>query len=159
MSNSTLMPSANKQEWTPTVDKVKEAADKAREAAASVGTLASNAASAVGAMASQAACDAGTMASHAACDVGKRADDLTASAGVGIQGLGDRLSKNAPRAGVVGSASQAVARTVKDGGEYIEEAKLSGMAEDVAQLIRRNPIPAVFIAIGLGWFAAHKLRS
>ncbi len=141
MSNSTLTPGVNNDEWT-------QAAGKAKEAAASVGSMASHAGSAVGALANQ-----------TACDVGKRADDLTASAGVSIQGLGVRLSQNAPHTGMLGSASQAVAKSVKDGGEYIEGAKFSGMAEDVAQLIRRNPIPAVFIAIGLGWFAAHKLRN
>ena len=39
------------------------------------------------------------------------------------------------------------------------EGKFSGMTEDVAQLIRKNPIPAVLIGIGLGWFAARALRS
>lgn len=141
MSNSTLTPGVKSNEWS-------QAESKAREAAADVGEMAGHAASAVGAMASQ-----------AACDVGKKADDLTASAGVGIQGLGDRLSRNAPHTGVVGNASQSFARSVKEGGEYVEDAKLSGMTEDVAQLIRRNPIPAVLIAIGLGWFVASKLRS
>lgn len=141
MSSATLATNVNKQEWA-------QATDKAKEAAASVGEMASHAGSAVGAMASQ-----------AACDVGRKADDLTVSAGIGIQGLGDRLSKSAPQTGVLGSASQAVARTVKDGGEYLEGAKLSGMTEDVAQLIRRNPIPSVLIGIGLGWFVARKLRS
>ncbi|MEK6261651.1 MAG: hypothetical protein AABP62_23880 [Planctomycetota bacterium] len=152
MSNSTMMPTGNKQEWAPTVD-------KAKEAAASVGEMAGNAVAAVGAMASQAACDAGAMASQAACDVGKKADDLTASAGVGIQQWGDRLSKNVPHEGVLGSASQAFAKTIQDGGEYLEDAKLSGMTEDVARLIRRNPIPAVLIAIGLGCLLARSLRS
>ena len=41
----------------------------------------------------------------------------------------------------------------------MEEAKLSGITEDIAKLIRRNPIPAVLIAIGLGWCAAGRLRS
>ena len=140
MSNSTLASNV-KDEWN-------QAANKAREAAASVGELAS-----------QTACAVGSMASHAACDVGKKADDLTASAGIGIQELGDRLSKNTPQTGVLGSASQAVARSVKDSGEYLEGAKLSGMTEDFAQLIRKNPLPAVFIALGLGWFVARKLRS
>ena len=159
MSNSTMMSTGNKQEWAPTVDKAKEVADKAKDTAASVGELASDAASAVGAMASKAACDAGSMASQAACDVGKRADNLTASAGAGIQQWGDRLGKNAPHEGVLGSASQAVAKAVKDGGEYLEDAKLSGLTEDIAKLVRKNPIQAVLIAIGLGWFAASKLRS
>jgi len=159
MSHSTVMPSSNKQEWAPTVDKAREVADKAKETAASVGELASDAATAVGAMASKAACDASSMASQAACDVGKRADSLTASAGAGIHQWGDTLSKNAPRESLLGSASQAVAQSVKDGGDYLEHAKLSGITEDIAQLVRRNPIPAILIAVGLGWFVAHKLKN
>ena len=78
MSNSTLMPGVDKQDWAL-------ATDKAKDAAAAVGEMAGHAASAVGAMAGQAACDAG-----------KRVDELAANAGVRIQGLGDQLSKNTP---------------------------------------------------------------
>lgn len=137
MSNSTIH---DNQNWA------QSAADTAKDAAASVGDMASNAASAVGSMARQAACDAG-----------KKADDLAASAGVGIQGLGDKIDKGAPRTGVLGSATRMFARRVREGGQYVESARASGMTEDVARLIRRNPIPAVLIALGLGWFAARKL--
>src|SRR5688500_17501549 len=113
MSRSTPTPRVNKQEWAL-------AADEAKEAAASVGKMAGHAVSAVGAIASQ-----------ATSDVGKRADDLTASAGIGIQELGDSLGQHVPHAGYVGSATQAVARTVKDGSDYLETAKLSGITEDV----------------------------
>ena len=141
MTNSTLTPGVNNDEWN-------QAAGKARDAAACMGEMAGHAASAVGAMASQ-----------AACDVGMKADELAASAGFGIQGMGDRLSKNAPHGGVLESASQMVAQSVKDGGQYLEEAKFSGLTEDVAQLVRRNPIPAILIAIGLGWFVGRKMGS
>ena len=141
MSNSTMISGVNNDEWT-------QAAGKAKEAAASVGAMASHAGSAVGAMMNQ-----------ATRDVGRKADELAASAGVGMQGLGDRLSQNAPQAGVLGSASQAVARTVKAGGEYLEVAKLRGITEDAAQLIRRNPIPAVFVALGLGWLVSRSLSG
>lgn len=141
MSKSTVMPRANIQEWDL-------AANDAKAAAASVGAMAGHAASAVGAM-----------ASHAAGDVGRKADELTASPGVGIQGLGDRLSQNAPQSGVLGSAAQAVAHGVKGGGEYLETVKLSGLTEDVAHVIRRNPIASICIAIGLGWFVGRKLKG
>jgi hypothetical protein len=140
MSTSTRIPS-NNQEWA-------RVAESGKEAAASVGDMAHHAVSAVSAMASQ-----------AACDVGAKADELTANAGAGIQGLGDRLGKIAPQSGVLGSASQAVAQTVKDGGKYIEGAKLSGITENIAQMIRRYPIPAVLIGIGLGWFVCRKLKG
>lgn len=140
MSNLSLTPGVDKQDWAA-------AADKAKEAAAYLGEMASRAASALGAMANQ-----------AANSVGTEADDLTASAGAGIRGLGDKLGKNAPHAGVLGNVSQSVASTVKEGGEYLEDAKLSGMTGDIARLIRRYPIPAALIGIGLGWFAWRKLK-
>ena len=150
MSNSTFPPIANRFDGV---------ADKAKEAAANVGEAASQAVHVTRDLASDAGCAVGSMASQAACDVGQKANDLTASAGAGIKGLGDKLSQNAPRTGMVGNASQAVAKSVHDGGQYLEDAKFTGMVEDVAHLIRRNPIPAVFLAIGLGWVVARKMRS
>lgn len=146
MPNPTSMIESEKQgrdqtEWT-------QAAEKAKDAAACATEMASHAASAVG-----------TMASNAACDVGKKADELTANAGAGIQGWGDTIAKNTPHSGMLGTASQAVARTVKEGGEYLQEAKLSGLTEDLTQLIKRNPVPAVCVALGLGWLMASRLRS
>ncbi|MDB5388150.1 MAG: hypothetical protein JWM11_3796 [Planctomycetaceae bacterium] len=141
MSNSNSTSGVDQANWD-------RAAGHAQEAVVSAGTMACHIGSAVGAMASQ-----------AACEVGKTADDLTACAGVGIQGLGDRLSKNVPQDGMLGNASQAIARTIKGSGEYVEGAKLSGMTEDVAHVIRRNPITAILIATGLGWFVGHKLRG
>lgn len=141
MTNATQTKCAND-------DELAQVAHKAGEAVASVGQMASHAASAVG-----------VMATHAACDVSRKADDLTARAGVGIQELGDRLSHSAPQEGMLGGASQSVARAVKGSGEYIEHAKLSGITEDIAQVIRRNPIQAVLIAIGLGWYVGRRLKG
>ncbi len=141
MSNSTVMSGVEKKEWD-------QAVGKAKEAAASAGEVACHATSAVGAM-----------ASRAACDIGKEADHLTSNAGTYIEGLGDRLSKNTPHSGILGNTSQAVAGAVKESGEYLQGAKLSGMTEDVAHLVRRNPIPSLLIAIGLGWFIARNLKT
>ncbi len=161
MSNSNMTSSASRIDAM--ADKAKEAAsrveDNINEAASALGDKAGRMASAIGDKASEASCAVGSMASQAACDVGQKANDLTASAGAGLKGLGDKLSQNAPRNGMVGNASQSVAKAVHDGGQYMEDAKFSGMVEDVAQLIRRNPIPAVFLAIGLGWVVARKMRS
>ena len=141
MSNSTKTPGVDTQEWA-------QAVSKAKEAGASVAEMATHAAAAVGAMANQ-----------AACDVGKTVDELAARAGVGIQDLGDRLSKDAPHAGIFRNPSRAVAGVVKEGGEYLQAAKLTGMTHDVAHVIRRNPIPAVLIAIGFGWLLRRSLKG
>jgi ElaB/YqjD/DUF883 family membrane-anchored ribosome-binding protein len=121
-------------------DKAKEvggqAMDKAKDAATSVGDMASNAVSAVG----------------------KKADSLTATAGADIRKLGDTLSERSPHEGFLGHASQAVAETLHDSGQYIEDAKLSGMAEDVTKLIKRNPVPAVLIGVGIGFILGRAMR-
>lgn len=141
-------------EWDQAAAKSKEAAAKSKEALEkgkdAVGTVAE--------VAGHAASAVGTMASKAAGTVGRKADDLTAGAGAGIHGLGNTLERNLPHDGMLGSASQAVAGAVRDGGAYIEEAKLSGMTEDVTNLIRRYPVPAVLIAVGVGWMLSRVLR-
>ena len=141
MSNSATL-GADKQDWS------QAAASKVKDAAASVGESAGCAASAVGAM-----------VGRAATCIGNDADVLTADAGACIEGMGERLSKNMPHAGMVGTASQAVAGVVKESGEYLKTAKLGGMTEDIAHLIRRNPIPTVLLAIGVGWYVSSKMRS
>ena len=141
MPNSTAMPGNEKQEWA-------QAAGKAKEAVVNVGEMARHATSAVGALASK-----------AACGVGREADDITANAGTYIEGLGEQLKKNVPTAGLFGTASQSVAGAVKEGGEYLQGAKLSGLTDDIAHLIRRNPIPTILIAVGLGFYLGNKLRS
>jgi len=118
-------------------DFVSQVGDKAREAASSVGEMASNAAS----------------------NVGKKAEDLTSSAGSSLRQAGESLSHAAPSGGMFGGAAQTVAQGLKQGGRYLEDAGLSGISEDVTNVIRRNPIPAVMIGIGLGFLLGRVLRS
>lgn len=141
MSISTVTAGTNHDEWN-------QAGSKAADAAASVGEMAGHAASAVGEMAQQ-----------AVRDVGQTADDLTARAGSGIDHLGSLLSEHAPQDGVLGSASQAVAHTVQRGGKYLEEAKLSGAAALLTELIRQHPVAAVVTGIAAGYLVARALRN
>lgn len=136
-----------------------QAMDKAREAGSQVLDKAKGAASAVGDMAANAASAVGQTVSSAASTVGHKADDWTSNAGAGLKQLGETIAQKAPQEGMLGSASQAVADTVTNTGKYIEEAGLSGMMEDLGQVIRRNPFPAVLIGLGLGVLIGRTLRS
>lgn len=109
--------------------------------------------------AKEAVASVGVMASQAVAAVGKKADDLTATAGSDIKKWGDTLSEKSPHDGLLGHASQAVADTLKGGGHYLEDAKLSGMADDVTKLIVRNPVPAVLICLGIGFIMGRAFRS
>src|SRR4051812_19556905 len=92
-------PSAASPEWAQVTENAQNAVASASAMAGSIGST------------------LGALASHAIEGIGKHADDLTAQAGAGLQDLGDRLTESVPQAGVLGSASQAVAQTVSDGGE------------------------------------------
>jgi hypothetical protein len=60
---------------------------------------------------------------------------------------------------MLGQASHAVADTLRTSGKYIEEARLSGMADDLTGMIRRNPLPAVLIGIGIGFLVGRAMRA
>jgi len=101
---------------------------------------------------------AGTAADRAkdtAATVGKKAEDATHAVGQGMQNLASTVRENLPREGVVGTAASSVAGCLESGGRYLEREGIQGMAEDVTNLIRRNPLPAIFVGIGLGFLLAR----
>jgi len=118
--------------------------DKAGAAAADAGTrvkeLASSVASRVG---------------DAASAVGKRAEDAASAVGSGMTSLGGTIREHTPGQGMFGNASGAVADSLERGGRYLQNQGLSGVGGDITNLIRRNPIPAVLIGIGVGFLLSR----
>jgi len=146
------------------------ASDRARDAASSMTEkardMASSAAHNVGETASSAAQKAKEMASSAtqragdvASNVGHKAEEATSSVGSSMRSLAGTLRENLPHEGVMGTASSAVADSLDRGGRYLEEEGLKGIGEDLTNIIRKNPIPAVLIGIGVGYLIARSLRS
>jgi ElaB/YqjD/DUF883 family membrane-anchored ribosome-binding protein len=104
------------------------------------------------------AASVGQTLSEAASAAARKADDLASSAGAGMKNLGDTLRENAPRQGALGSATEAVASTLRDGGRYLEREGISGMMDDFGALVRNNPLPAICIGIGIGFLLGATLR-
>lgn len=146
------MASSAQEFGTAAADKAKEfgstAADKAKEFGSSVADKASD-------VASQAAQGARKFAEN----VGEKADSGVASVGSTMRGWGDSIRENAPSSGILGSASGQVADTLRNTGRYLEKQGLSGMGEDITTVIRRNPVPALLVAVGLGFLLARASRS
>jgi vacuolar-type H+-ATPase subunit H len=133
-------------------DNLGQAADKARDAASHAGQALSSAASAAGQAVQQAA-------SSTAHNVGQKAEQATAAVGSGMRSLADTVRHQGPDSGMLGSAKQTVAETLDETGKYIEEKNLKGMVDDVSGLIKRNPLPAVLIGLGIGFLLGRALRS
>jgi hypothetical protein len=128
-------------------DTASNIADKARDTAANVADKA-------GDMAKQAYDKAGQYASAA----GDKADDAVESVGSGMKSFAGTIRENMPNKGMLGSASESVAGALESGGRYLEDRGLSGIGNDVTDLIKRNPVPAVLLALGLGFMLACATR-
>jgi hypothetical protein len=105
---------------------------------------------------------AGTVADKAkdvASAVGDRAESATHAVGSGMQSLAGTIRDRAPQSGIIGGAASGVAGALDRGGRYLEEQGLGGMGEDLTNMIRRNPIPALLIGVGLGFLLARMTRS
>jgi hypothetical protein len=140
-------------------DMAKEAAssmaDKAKDMASSAAHTASDFAANVGHKAKEAASTVAHKAEDVASKVGHKAEDATTAVGSGMKSLAGTLREKAPHEGLLGSASSAVASTLETSGRYLEEEGLGGIAEELTNLVRRNPIPSVLIGIGLGYLIAR----
>ena len=69
--------------------------------------------------------------------------------------LAGTVREKLPHEGMVGTASGYVADALESGGRYLQQEGFSGMADDLTNLIRRNPIPALLFGIGLGYLLAR----
>jgi len=165
MSNATTRPGQQSES-----DKMKQAGQHASQAGQHAGEAAKDAAQAVGQKAqdlahtaSQKAQDlahaAGQKVQDAAHVAGQKAEDATAALGSGLKTAADKVRENAPHEGMLGRGAEAVASTLERGGDYLREKNLTGMADDVTELIKRNPIPAVLLGIGFGFLLGRTLRS
>lgn len=131
---------------------------KAQETAASVGDKAKDLASNVADTARETASSMAQTAGDVAANVGHKAADATSAVGGGMKSLAGTIRDKAPHGGIVGSASAGVADTLESGGRYLEEHGLKGIGDDLTNLIRRNPFPALLVGIGFGYLLARATR-
>ena len=159
-----------KNEGNKAKDQASQAIDKGREAAGHAGEAASHAAGAVGQKAQELAgavgqkaqdlvSNVGHKAQDLASNVGHKAEDATAAVGQGMHTVADKVREYTPNDGMLGSASKAVADSVDSAGKYLEDKNLTGMMDDVTGLIRRNPVPALLIGLGIGFLIGRALSS
>jgi ElaB/YqjD/DUF883 family membrane-anchored ribosome-binding protein len=99
-----------------------------------------------------------TQAEDVAKNAGRRADDAAAYVGSGIRSAADTVRSKGPHDGLLGSATSATAGALESTGRYLEHEKLSGMLEDMGNLVRRNPIPALLICAGIGFLVGRMVR-
>jgi hypothetical protein len=98
-------------------------------------------------------------AKDAASFVGEKAEQATEAVGAGMESLGGAIREHEPNQGTVHNAGEAMASKLEGAGRYLEEHGLKGIGEDVTNLIRRNPVPALLLGIGVGFLLSRMVRS
>ncbi len=136
-------------------DAASNVADKARDTASNVTDKARETASNVADKARGMASTAVLTASDLASTAGQRAEDATSAVASGMQSLAGTIRENLPHSGMMGTATSSVADTLERGGRYLQQEGLQGIADDLGGLIRRYPIQAVLIGIGVGFLLAR----
>ena len=131
--------------------------NKAKEATAGIGERMQDAASFVSEKAKSATSSVMHSAEDAASYVGKKADDGVDAVGSSLKSFGETVRHQAPGRDMLKDGVCAVADTLENTGKYLEEGGMSGIAEDMTNLIKRNPVPALFVGIGVGFLLARAL--
>jgi ABC-type transporter Mla subunit MlaD len=103
--------------------------------------------------------DVADKAKSAAGYVQEKADQGTQYAGESLSSLGHTVRDRGPQSGYLGQANQAVASTLEQTGDYLHEKGVSGMAGDLTNMIKRNPIPSLLIGVGVGFLLARLTSS
>jgi len=142
-----------------TKDTTSHMADKAKDTASGAVDRARDMASQVADKARDVAGQAADKARDAASTAGRRADQVADKVGSGMSSAADSVRQHAPDSGVLHSAASRVADTLDSGGRYLQEEGLSGLAGDLTEMIKRNPIPALFVGVCVGVLLARALRS
>jgi cell division septum initiation protein DivIVA len=150
----------NKEDRTGNVGQAaSDLKDRAMETGSQVAEKAKDTASSLAGQARDAASSVARTAGNVASSVGERASEAASSVGGGMKSLASTIRDKAPDSGMMGTAASSVADALDSSGRYLQEHGLRDLGGDLANLIRRNPFPALFVGIGIGYLFARATRS
>jgi ElaB/YqjD/DUF883 family membrane-anchored ribosome-binding protein len=131
----------------------------AKDAAANVADKAKDMASTAMDRTREVASNVADKSKDMASRVGQKADDVAGRAGSALESAAGTVRDHGPQSGMFGTATSRVADAVESTGRYLREEGVTGLAEDLTDMIRRNPIPALLLGLGVGFLLARALSS
>jgi ElaB/YqjD/DUF883 family membrane-anchored ribosome-binding protein len=108
--------------------------------------------------------DAGRQESSSAASVVEKAKDMGTQALEKAKDMGsDALEKAKGYAANVSEQASRIGnkveQTYETSRDYVTHRGLSGMGDDVTDLIRKNPLPAILVGVGIGFLLGRALRE
>jgi ElaB/YqjD/DUF883 family membrane-anchored ribosome-binding protein len=132
-----------------------EAKERAREAASGATQKAQD----LMHKAQETASNVAQKAQDAASTAQQRTDEALSNVGEKMSSLAGTLRQSAPQGGSLGTAASAVADRLEAGGSYLQEHGLEDMAGEMATLVRRYPMQAVLVGLGVGFLLGQAFSS
>jgi hypothetical protein len=86
------------------------------------------------------------------------AQRVTAAGGETLHSLAGTIRDRAPGDGPVAMAAGRLAEKLQAGGTYLQERGIGGAVDDLTVLIRRYPLQAILVGVGLGFLLARQRR-
>ena len=96
---------------------------------------------------------------EAATGAATKVAQATSVVGEKIGSLADVIREKAPQQETMRTAATAVANKLDAAGSYLQETDLGHMGGDLARLIRRYPLPALLIGLGIGYLWGRSRRD
>jgi hypothetical protein len=89
---------------------------------------------------------------------GQKADEMAASLGSSMQSLAGNLRTAVPGQESFGPLAETAADVLERTGRFLQEEGVGGLTKELNHLVRRNPLSAVLVAVGFGFFLAQLTR-
>ncbi|HEV8712763.1 MAG TPA: CsbD family protein [Candidatus Binatia bacterium] len=108
---------------------------------------------------------AGAMASMTAkaqelgATIASKASEAATAVGETMGSLASVIRDQAPRDGAIATAATAVAGGLKSASSYLHEKDYANLATDLTALVRRYPVQALLVGVGLGYVLARSTRG
>jgi len=99
------------------------------------------------------------VASNVASNVAEKADSITSKVGDTMGTAADKIREYAPKEGMLATAANKAADTIASSGKYLSEEGFRGISSDLAEMIKKNPVPALLVGLGIGYLFARATSS
>jgi hypothetical protein len=70
-----------------------------------------------------------------------------------------KIRDKAPSEGRLGTAAESVASGIERAGSYMRDHDLRAVGNDLTDVIRRNPVPATLVGVGVGFLIGRALMT
>jgi len=85
----------------------------------------------------------------------EKVSGATSAVGEKMSSLAGTIRENLPQEGTMGSAATTVADSLESAGSYLQDHTFENMARDLTSVIRRYPIQALLVGLGIGYLLSR----